>query len=254
MTSLHLGKYTNKELAEWFGIKTETFTRYKKKKLEELKNFANFDEIYGGIYITNIKEPTYNKNSQKIRELYQKGFEELRSPIDTVSNINNKIFEKYGKELTTLSSPQSGYHYAIEVRNANYGIPFKDVGKLGRCYYLWCKVEKRSNNELYFVQLSPEEEQKKKILLKQFFGTDEEKDILIAQMVDSGEISEAEAYRLTREYRGLNNAGFMSFLKKLEKEIGAKIVRATKFEKELYFDKTDAEAAIQETLDTPYLA
>lgn len=254
MTSLHLGKYTNKELAEWFGIKTETFTRYKKKKLEELKNFANFDEIYGGIYITNIKEPTYNKNSQKIRELYQKGFEELRSPIDTVSNINNKIFEKYGKELTTLSSPQSGYHYAIEVRNANYGIPFKDVGKLGRCYYLWCKVEKRSNNELYFVQLSPEEEQKKKILLKQFFGTDEEKDILIAQMVDSGEISEAEAYRLTREYRGLNNAGFMGFLKKLEKEIGAKIVRATKFEKELYFDKTDAEAAIQETLDAPYLA
>lgn len=253
MTSLHLGKYTNKELAEWFGIKTETFTRYKKKKLEELKNFADFDEIYGGIYITNIKEPTYNKNSQKIRELYQKGFEELRSPIDTVSNINNKIFEKYGKELTTLSSPQSGYHYAIEVRNANYGIPFKDVGKLGRCYYLWCKVEKRSDNELYFVQLSPEEEQKKKILLKQFFGTDEEKDILIAQMVDSGEITEAEAYRLTREYRGLNNAGFMGFLKKLEKEIGAKIVRATKFEKELYFDKTDAEAAIQETLDAPYL-
>ena len=253
MTSLHLGKYTNKELAEWFGIKTETFTRYKKKKLEELKNFADFDEIYGGIYITNIKEPTYNKNSQKIRELYQKGFEELRSPIDTVSNINNKIFEKYGKELTTLSSPQSGYHYAIEVRNANYGIPFKDVGKLGRCYYLWCKVEKRSNNELYFVQLSPEEEQKKKVLLKQFFGTDEEKDILIAQMVDSGEITEAEAYRLTREYRGLNNAGFMGFLKKLEKEIGAKIVRATKFEKELYFDKTDAEAAIQETLDAPYL-
>lgn len=253
MISLHLGKYTNKELAEWFNIKTETFTRYKKKKLEELKNFADFDEIYGGIYITNIKEPIYNKNSQKIRELYKKGFEELRSPIDTVSNINNKIFEKYGKELTTLSSPQSGYHYAIEVRNANYGVPFKDVGKLGRCYYLWCKVEKRDNNELYFVQLSPEEEQKKKILLKQFFGTDEEKDILIAQMVDSGEITEAEAYRLTREYRGLNNAGFMGFLKQLEKEIGAKIVKATKFEKELYFDKTDAEAAIQETLDAPYL-
>ena len=72
-------------------------------------------------------------------------------------------------------------------------------------------------------------------------------------MVDSGEITEAEAYRLTREYRGLNNAGFMGFLKKLEKEIGAKIVRATKFEKELYFDKEDAEAAIQETLDAPYL-
>ena len=250
---LHLGKMTNKELASWFNNSSDYFNRTKKKKLEELKTFADFDEIYGGVYIKTIYTPVYNKKESKIREVYKKGFEELRSPIDTVSNINNKIFEKYGKELTTLSSPQSGYHYAIEVRNANYGVPFKDVGKLGRCYYLWCKVEKRSDNELYFVQLSPEEEQKKKNLLKQFFGTDEEKDILIAQMVDSGEITEAEAYRLTREYRGLNNAGFMGFLKKLEKEIGAKIVRATKFEKELYFDKTDAEAAIQETLDAPYL-
>ena len=254
MATLHLGKYTNKELAEWFNIKTETFSRYKKKKLKELKTFADFDEIYGGVQIKTIYTPIYNKKESKIREVYKKGFEELRNPIDTVSNINNKIFEKYGKELTTLSSPQSGYHYAIEVRNANYGIPFKDVGKLGRCYYLWCKVEKRSDNELYFVQLSPEEEEKKKILLKKFFGTDEEKDILIAQMVDSGEITEAEAYRLTREYRGLNNAGFMGFLKKLENEIGAKVVRATKFEKELYFDKEDAEAAIQETLDTSYLS
>ena len=251
---LHLGKMTSEELARWFGIAYGTYKNNRAKKLEELKNFADFEEIRGGVNIKNIISPLYNKNSQKIRELYQKGFEELRSPIDTVSNINNKIFEKYGKELTTLSSPQSGYHYAIEVRNANYGVPFKEVGKLGRCYYLWCKVEKRSDNELYFVQLSPEEEEKKKVLLKKFFGTDEEKDILIAQMVDSGEITEAEAYRLTREYRGLNNAGFMGFLKKLENEIGAKVVRATKFEKELYFDKEDAEAAIQETLDAPYLA
>lgn len=251
---LHLGKMTTKEIAEWFNLSYGGFRNHKAERLEELKTFADFDEIYGGIYIKTIYTPIYNKKESKIREVYKKGFEELRSPIDTVSNINNKIFEKYGKELTTLSSPQSGYHYAIEVRNANYGVPFKEVGKLGRCYYLWCKVEKRSDNELYFVQLSPEEEEKKKILLKKFFGTDEEKDILIAQMVDSGEITEAEAYRLTREYRGLNNAGFMGFLKKLENEIGAKVVRATKFEKELYFDKEDAEAAIQETLDTSYLA
>ena len=239
---LHLGKMTTKEIAEWFNLSYGGFRNHKAERLEELKTFADFDEIYGGVYIKTIYTPIYNKKESKIREVYKKGFEELRSPIDTVSNINNKIFEKYGKELTTLSSPQSGYHYAIEVRNANYGIPFKEVGKLGRCYYLWCKVERKNDNELYFV------------LLKKFFGTDEEKDILIAQMVDSGEITEAEAYRLTREYRGLNNAGFMGFLKKLENEIGAKVVRATKFEKELYFDKEDAEAAIQETLDAPYLA
>ena len=251
---LHLGKMTNKELANWFNISSEYFNRTKKKKLQELKTFADFDEIYGGVNITNIHTSIYNKKESKIRELYKKGFEELHNPIDTVTNINNKIFKKYEKELTTLSSAQSGYHYAIEVRNANYGVPFKNVGKFGRCFYLWCKVEKRENNELYFVQFTPEEEEKKKILLKQFFGTDEEKDILIAQMVDSGEITEAEAYRLTREYRGLNNAGFMSFLKNLEVIIGAKVVRATKFEKELYFNETDAAVAIKETLDAPLLS
>ena len=148
---LHLGKMTTKEIAEWFNLSYGGFRNHKAEKLDELKTFADFDEIYGGIYIKTIYTPIYNKKESKIREVYKKGFEELRSPIDTVSNINNKIFEKYEKELTTLSSPQSGYHYAIEVRNANYGIPFKDVGKLGRCYYLWCKVEKRNDNELYFV-------------------------------------------------------------------------------------------------------
>ena len=59
MATLHLGKYTNKELAEWFNIKAETFSRYKKKKLEELKTFADFDEIYGGVYIKTIYTTTY---------------------------------------------------------------------------------------------------------------------------------------------------------------------------------------------------
>ena len=63
-------------------------------------------------------------------------------------------------------------------------------------------------------------------------------------MVDSGEITEAEAYRLTREYRGLNNAGFTNFLKQLEAAIGSKVVKATKFEKEIYFDKDAATALL----------
>ena len=62
--------------------------------------------------------------------------------------------------------------------------------------------------------------------------------------IDAGEITEAEAYRLTREYRGLNNKGFMGFLRELERQVGSKVVKATKFEKELYFDEKDKPAAI----------
>ena len=101
---LHLGKMTNKELAEWFGIKTNSFTQHKKKKLEELKDFCFFEEVYGGVEITAIINPVYIKNNQKIREVYQKGFEELRKPLDTVSHINNQIYEKYNEQLPTLSS------------------------------------------------------------------------------------------------------------------------------------------------------
>ena len=64
---LHLGKMTNKELASWFNNSSDYFNRTKKKKLEELKTFADFDEIYGGVYIKTIYTPIYNKKESKIR-------------------------------------------------------------------------------------------------------------------------------------------------------------------------------------------
>lgn len=240
---LRLGKMTNKDLAEWFGIKATTFSQHKKKKLEELKNFCFFEEIYGGVNITAIINPIYTKNSQKIREIYQQGFEELKQPIDTVSHINDQIYDKYFAQLPTLSSAASGYHYAIEVRNANYGVPFKGNGSKGCCYYLWCKMEEK-NGEQYYIQFNEEEEKIKQRLLKQHFGTNEEKDLLIAEMVSQGEITKEEAYDIMVEYRNLNGQGFMGFLRALEKEIGAKVVKATKFEETLYFDEKDKPAAI----------
>ena len=39
---LREGKISNKELAEWFGISANSFSKNKEKKLEELKYFAEF--------------------------------------------------------------------------------------------------------------------------------------------------------------------------------------------------------------------
>lgn len=233
---LKLGKMTNKELAEWFGIKPESMTKTKKKKLEELKRYAFFEEVYGGVNITAIIKETYNKKDNQIRQIYQQGFEEVRDPIDTVSNINEKIFEKYSNQLPTLSSPKSGYHYAIEVRNTNYGIPFQQMGNLGCCYYLWCKIELSEGGEPHYVEFTEEENQIKKELLKAHFKADEERDILIAQMEALGEITEAQAWRLTKAYRNITEEGYQSFMKALEAAIGTKVVRATKFEKQICFD------------------
>lgn len=244
---LQLGKMTTKELAEWFGMSYGAFRNAKKKKLEELQNFCFFEEVYGGIEITAIINPVYAKNSQQIREIYQQGFEELKQPIDTVSHINTQIYEKYYDKLPTLSSAASGYHYAIEVRNANYGIPFKGNGSKGCCYYLWCKMEER-DGEQFYIQFNEQEEAIKQGLLKKHFGTNEEKDLLIAEMVSNGEISKEDAYDIMMEYRNLNGKGFMSFLKELEREIGAKVVKATKFEEQLYFDEKDKPKEISASL------
>lgn len=245
---LHLGKMTNKELAEWFGIKPETMTRHKKKKLEELQHYACFEEIRGGVNITAIIKEEYNKKDSQIREIYQQGFEEVRQPIDTVSNINNQIYEKYYEQLPTLSSAASGYHYAIEVRNERYGIPFKGNGKIGQCYYCWCKQEADENNNPLYVPFTEEEQQIKAQLLTKYFGNKEEKTLLLQEMVLMGEIKKEDAWDIMIEYSNLNQAGFTAFLRELEKEIGAKIVKATKFEEQLYFDEKDKPKEISASL------
>ena len=240
---LKIGKMTTKELADWFGVSYGSFRTLKSKKLEELKNYAFFEEVYGGVNITAIIKNTYNKKDNQIRQIYQQGFEELKQPIDTVSHINNQIYEKYYDQLPSLSSAESGYHYAIEVRNANYGVPFKGRGNKGHCYYLWCKLEER-NGQQFYIQFTEEEEKKKRELLKKHFGTNEEKDLLVAEMVHCGEISKEDAYDIMMEYRNLNGKGFMGFLSELEKEIGSKVVKATKFEEVLYFDEKDKPAEL----------
>ena len=103
---------------------------------------------------------------------------------------------------------------------------------------MWYKVEQKGD-ELYFIQFNEEEEKIKQELLKKHFGTKVEKDLLIAEMVANNEISKEDAYDIMMEYRNLNAQGFMGFLKALEKEIGAKVVKATKFEEVLYFEEKD---------------
>ena len=76
---LKLGKMTTKELAKWFGISYGSFRVTKENKLEELKLYCEFEEVYGGVDIKEIYDEdnlVYVKSNRKNYELVKSSFDE----------------------------------------------------------------------------------------------------------------------------------------------------------------------------------
>jgi hypothetical protein len=112
---LHLGKMTNKELAEWFGIKTNSFTQHKKKKLEELKEFCFFDEVYGGVEITAIINPIYIKNNQKTgKEASLEHKEQVKSYNRELEKMKEEKICPYCKTELVLRKGKYGSFYGCK--------------------------------------------------------------------------------------------------------------------------------------------
>lgn len=220
---LHLGKMTNKELAEWFGIKVQSLKNKKKEKLKELEKYADFEEIYGGVNILKIKiKDEYSKERSLGYQIVRDTFDEewAESGLDTCSNVSNKIYTKYKDNLPIAAN--TTYNYTIQVRNEKYGVPF-----IGDCFYIWCKKSVAANGTLIYTEFSEEEKKIKDRLMRKYFSTDVEKEVLVAEMVEGGEISKEQAYDMLCEIKNLNGAGFAAFKSELELEIGCPIVKGT---------------------------
>ena len=115
---LRLGKMKTKELAEWFGISYGSFRVMKNEKLGELSDYADFEEIYGGVLIKKIRgEKTYIKEGRKSKEIVLKAFDEEwnKNGLDTCTNVAIKIYDKHKNELAIAEN--TTYNYTIEARN-----------------------------------------------------------------------------------------------------------------------------------------
>ena len=238
MMKLKIGKMTSKELAAWFGISYGTYRNNKDEKLEELCDYADFEEVYGGVCIKEIKEETYNKGSRKSKDIVFRAFDEEwnENGLDTCSNVAVKIYDKHKDELAI--APSTTYTYTIEARNELYGKPFSAAGLIGCCRYLWAKVVYLEGEEnKLFLPFTPEEQIIKDKLIKKYFGTDIEKEIMVAEMVNSGELSKEEAYDTLVEIRHLNGSGFMAFKTELEEKLNCEILKVTYLEKNTQVDK-----------------
>lgn len=119
MKELELKTYTQKELAEWFGITYNTFRMLKDKKLEELREYAEYNIINSkngrlkGIQITSIYCPIYYKSNK----------DDFVSFLLNPENWKCTLDSRYGNISIIVN-------YYCELNN----IPYKDVGL--RSYYI----------------------------------------------------------------------------------------------------------------------
>ena len=228
---LTIGLMNNEQIAEWFGIKLQTFRNTRKKRLEELKNFCLYETIIGGIDIKEIYFPVYEKKATKnygiIRDAFDK--EWSKTGLDSGSNVALKIYNKHKNELTIAE--RTTYDYTLKARNELYGKPWVGIGKNGKCIYLWCKKEMLEDGTCLLTQFTEEEEKIKKDLMKQYFSTDIDKEVMIAEMVKSGELTKAEGYNALMEIKNINDRSFLSFLRDLESHIGSSVIRGTLIQK-----------------------
>ena len=219
---------TNAELAEWFGIKPNSFRNTKTQKLEELKRFAEFEVEKTKVRITKIYKSVYVKKKSADYSIVKEEFTQVynKSKIDTASNVSKKIYRKRKDDLTIKES--TTYEYTKAARNELYGKPFVGCGERGVCRYIWAKQIGEGQYERF-----NEEEQAiyKRLLVKYFRGTDE-KTIFVEDMIRRGEITEEEAWGVFSDMMNLDY-GFMNFKIEMEEAIGYPIVRVTEIEDQI---------------------
>lgn len=226
---LKLGKMTNKELAEWFGIAESSFKNKKSTKLEELRLFANFREEKGKVIITEIFEPVYNKQQGKTLQQVIGKIDEVWSEdgLDSCSRVGSEICELLAQE--GLQRKESTIvEYTRKGRNELYGKPFVSQGKLGKCIYIWCKRDRETGE---YSLLTEEEQKIKQDLQTKFFGDATEKQVLVKGMVEAGEISREEAWDVLEEMTNMQTGNFMGFLRAIQKELNCQVVRGTLVER-----------------------
>lgn len=224
MEKLKLGIVTNAELASWFGISAKSLSNRKKRKLEELKEYARFEELKnkGKINIIEIYEDTYVNTRDKAFKIILDNIDKEWSAegLDTCKDVAERLLEKFPDKLQI--APSTAANYTCKARNIKYGKPFsKAGGELGICEYIWCK--RLSTGELDF--LTDEEEEIKKRSLAKHFKTAEEKTALVQDLIQTKQLTQEEAWSYYSDILGVPGA-YMGFIADMRSK-GINIVKGT---------------------------
>ncbi len=201
---LTIGEWTNKQLADFFGIKEATFRSKRIQKLKALQDYAEFEVLRGKVNITKVKEavpycPKRQMFYKTIGELVDKTWSS--NGFDTVVNVADKI--KDDPRLAGLSFSTVQY-YVRKYHTENFGSPKrKDGGKKGFCKFKWGKRDiNRFKQPQYFTE---EEEKYYNALIEKAYGVDPEYEAEKEAILQSYKETDAEYIEFQKEDKERHN-------------------------------------------------
>ena len=242
-------KVSSSELADWFGIAYSTYRSQKKKRLEELKGFCDYEEVYGGVIIKEVYFDEYYKyqddENRVLKVINDKYFnmdgqgtayDELNS-ISGIAKVLQKQYPKdYGNKAFRVIERR-----VSRVMKKCFGVITKEnplaQGGIGVREYVWAVKLEGDNNYRYKTR---EEDELFKEIIKAAYAENakeriEEEELLkdaMRERISLGEEVSFADYENARR-RGKYYVDFKSeVLDVFREKTSYLLVRATRYEVE----------------------
>lgn len=117
---LRLGIMKTKELAEWMGIKYNTFRTNSSKRYEILKQYCDYSQVYGGIDIKEIYIPKYKGDlTNSDVKNYLEEIKSIENGLSSVAGMARK-FKAHKAEYADIN-PKSLYYRLTKAGNQAFG-------------------------------------------------------------------------------------------------------------------------------------
>lgn len=229
--------YSSKELAEWFGISPKTFSNKRKKYLNNLKYFADFEDLGGqkGILIKQVLNPIYSKKGSRAYQIIKDNFHKAwhSSGYDTAARVGSQIW-KENEELQQLISEATAKQYVLKARTEFYGKVYDrdSYGELGICKPVY--IARNSWDEA--ILLTDEQIATINKIRREIY--DDEQAPMLDEALIHHEISEEEYEKILKDYNSKEKRAerYYNFINRVADELDIMPDKVTLVIKQLRFE------------------
>lgn len=230
------------------GLSYNTYRNNIDHYLEKLENHAEFEKVYGGVIITKIYYPIYNKKLAYENDLlFLKEITECNDGLSTLAGMARKYQDKFNKDI----SLKTIIRYFTQSRNKLFGEiqdkkQLKSQGIAGSREYIWA-IKLSNYNEYRFM--TEEEEKLFNDITKEVYSKIEPKQIqqlhLAKEVYNEGGISKQQY----EDYCHDNELNFFeNVILRFKEKTGLQIVCANRYVVLMCYNLSNSDAEYRDRL------